>query len=92
MSDGPAEEHVAYHDTTSPPMLASDGITILLPFGGRTEDGAFYDGAARVVPGDPRYDELLPLAQANPAPARPTRGRPVDPVTRSMLRRAAGLE
>ena len=91
MSDSPVEEEAAYH-ATSPPMLAIDGVTILLPFGGRTEDGTFYDGAAKVVPGDPRYDELLPIAQAHPVPAPPTDGRRPDPVTRSMIRRAAGLE
>lgn len=92
MNDNSAEEEDAYTDTTTPPMLASDGVTILVPLRGRTEDGVYYDGATKVVPGDPRYDELLPLARSNPAPAPSAQGRPVDPDTRSMLRRAAGLE
>ena len=91
LRDSSAEE-AAYMDTTTPPMLALDGVTILLPLRGRTEDGVYYDGARKVVPGDPRYDELLPLAQANPVPKPPANGRPVNPETRSMLRRAAGLE
>ena len=93
MNENSAENETAYVDSTTPPMLDSDGVTILLALRGRTEDGVYYDGATKVVPGDPRYDELLPLAQANPAPARPAaQGRPADPDTRSMLRRAAGLE
>jgi hypothetical protein len=56
-------------DTTSPPMLDSDGVTILRPLRGRTESGIYYDGMQRIVPGDPDYDELLPLARANPEPA-----------------------
>lgn len=92
MSDSSAEDGVAYRDTTTPPMPALDGVTILLPLRGRTEEGVYYDGATKVVPGDPRYNELLPLAQADPVPAPPVQGRPVDPDTRSMLRRAAGLE
>lgn len=79
-------------DTTTPPMLAPDGVTILVPLRGRTEDGVSYDGATKVVPGDPRYEELLPAARANPAPSPSAQGRPADPDTRSMLRRAAGLE
>jgi hypothetical protein len=91
LNEHSAEDETAYTDTTTP-MLDADGVTIILPLRGRTEDGVYYDGATKVVPGDPRYDELLPLARANPAPARPAQGRPVDPDTRSMLRRAAGLE
>lgn len=91
MSDSSADNGVEYRDTTTPPMLASDGVTILLPLRGRTEDGVYYDGATKIVPGDPRYDELLPLARANPAPSA-SRQRQPDPETRSRLRRAAGLE
>jgi hypothetical protein len=92
LSDDSDEEAVAYRDTTTPPMLALDGVTILLVLRGRTEEGAYYDGATKVVPGDPRYDELLPLAQANPVPKPPANPRPANPETLSMLRRAAGLQ
>lgn len=92
LSDTSAEDEAAYRDITTPPMLASDGVTILIPLRGQTEDGVYYDGTTKVVPGDPRYDELLPLARTNPAPAPSAQGRPFDPDTRYMLRRAAGLE
>jgi hypothetical protein len=49
-------------------------VTLVVRYGGRTADGAFYDGVREVHPGDPQYDELLPIAQQNPQrrpPARP---------------------
>jgi hypothetical protein len=79
------EDKGAYMDTTSPPMLDSDGVTILRPLRGRTENGTYYDGMQRIVPGDLSYDELLPLAHANPAPAPPPNEGIVDPETLAML-------
>ncbi|MFJ9457819.1 hypothetical protein ACIRST_22395 [Kitasatospora sp. NPDC101447] len=47
-------------------MLDANGVTIWLKFGGMTAAGDFYDGWHKFVPGDPRYDELLPQARQNP--------------------------
>ncbi len=74
-------------------MLDTDGETILIRAGGRTEDGVFYDGFIKVRPGDERYGELLPDARRNPMPKRPEPGpgaRQPDPETMAMIRRAMG--
>ena len=93
MNEHSHEEETAYMDTTSPPMLHSDGVTVLVPLRGRTADGIYYDGAQQITPGDPRYDELLPVARANPAPPPPTTEKGnIDPETLDMLRQASGFE
>ncbi|MGO4518960.1 hypothetical protein AB4Y89_24485 [Terriglobus sp. 2YAB30_2] len=72
-----------------PPIFDIDGETIVVPFHGRTEDGAYYDGARKLRPGEPGYDELLP--HADPRPEIP-RTRTPNPQTLARIRRAAGLE
>lgn len=72
-------------------MLDTDGQTVLIPAGGRSEDGVFYDGFIKVRPGDERYEELLPGARRHPMPQRPAPGedaRQPDPETLAVLRRA----
>ncbi|UKZ02826.1 hypothetical protein BOQ63_001445 (plasmid) [Streptomyces viridifaciens] len=59
----------SYH-VTGHPTLALDGVTIHQRYGGRTEDGNYYDGWYRIAPGDPRYDELLPQARRHPEGTR----------------------
>ncbi|WP_158835619.1 hypothetical protein [Streptomyces sp. NRRL S-350] len=59
----------SYH-VTGHPTLALDGVTIRRRYGGRTEDGSYYDGWDRIVPGDPHYDELLPQARRHPEGTR----------------------
>lgn len=74
-------------------MLHADGETVLVPFGGRTEEGVFYDGAVKVRPGDDRYEELLPEARRHPAPDRSRRiegGRQPDPEAMAAIRRIMG--
>jgi hypothetical protein len=78
-------------DDEGPPMLDTDGETILVPVSGRTADGVYYDGIRQIRPGAPDYDDLLPLARANPRPVI-RRARAPDPETLARLRRAAGLE
>ncbi|MFQ6328092.1 hypothetical protein ACLMAL_18390 [Nocardia sp. CWNU-33] len=73
-------------------MLSEDGVTILLPFSGRTEEGVYYDGVSQIRPDDPRYAELLPLAEQNPQPRRTRPSGPVDPDTAARIQRALGLE
>ena len=73
-------------------MLDEDGVTILLPLRGRTEDGVYYSGVEEFHPGDPGYDEMLPVARENPVEPEPTLERPIDPDTAFLLRRAAGLD
>ncbi|MER7765835.1 hypothetical protein [Kitasatospora sp. NPDC096140] len=66
-----------YH-VTGHPRLDADGVTIWQQYGGKAPEGFFYDGWHKFVPGDPRYDELLPVARQYPlvvaestAPVRP---------------------
>ncbi|WP_037571325.1 hypothetical protein [Phaeacidiphilus oryzae] len=69
-------------------MLDTDGETILIRSGGRTEEGIFYDGFVKVRPGEDRYDELLPEARRHPVPERPEPTRQPDPETMAILMRA----
>jgi hypothetical protein len=78
-------------DDEGPPMLDSDGETILVPVSGHTADGAYYDGFRQIRPGEPHYDDLLPQARANPRPVT-RRTRTPDPETLARIRRDAGLE
>lgn len=77
-------------DDEGPPMLDTDGETILVPISGRTADGVYYDGARRIAPGEPDYEDLLPEARANPRPVV-RRTRTPNPETLARIRRAAGL-
>ncbi|MFD8708565.1 hypothetical protein ACFV1W_39300 [Kitasatospora sp. NPDC059648] len=58
-----------YH-LTGHPTLALDGVTIHQRYGGRTEEGYYYDGWHKFTPGDPGYDELLPQARQHPEGTR----------------------
>lgn len=78
-------------DDEGPPMFDADGETILVPVSGRTADGAYYDGVRQIRRGEPDYDDLLPLARANPRPVS-RRGRTPNPETLARIRRDAGLE
>lgn len=78
-------------DNEGPPMLDSDGETILVPVSGNTADGAYYDGFRQIRPGEAGYDDLLPQARAHPRPV-PRRTRTPDPETLARIRRDAGLE
>ncbi|MEU1998869.1 hypothetical protein ABZ511_30915 [Nocardia gamkensis] len=82
----------AYSDDTSPPMLAEDGETILVRLRGRTEDGVFYSGFEEFHPGDPGYDEMLPVARENPVSESEPMERPVDEDTLARILREAGLD
>jgi len=80
-----------YSDDASPPQLSDDGVTILLPLRGRTADGVYYNGFEEFHPGDPGYDEMLPMARENPQrPTEPSK-RPVDSKTLARILRATGL-
>ncbi|BCK54008.1 hypothetical protein NWFMUON74_17800 [Nocardia wallacei] len=81
----------AYSDDTSPPMLAEDGETILVHLRGRTEDGVFYHGFEEFFPGDPGYDEMLPVARENPY-EKPEPERPLDEETLALVFREAGSD
>ncbi|MFI6847134.1 hypothetical protein OG535_20290 [Kitasatospora sp. NBC_00085] len=59
-------EHSESYEVTAHPTLDADGVTIWQKYGGRAPEGYFYDGWHKVVPGDPRYDELLAQARRNP--------------------------
>ena len=78
-------------DDEGPPMLDTDGETILVPVSGHTADGVYYDGVRQIRPGEPDYDNLLPQARANPRPVNRRTRRP-DPQTLARIRRDAGLE
>lgn len=73
-------------------MLAEDGVTILLRLRGRTEDGVYYNGFEELHPGDPGYDDLLPVARKNPVEPEEPVERPVDPDTLARILRDAGLD
>ncbi|MER7454578.1 hypothetical protein ABTW96_30310 [Nocardia beijingensis] len=73
-------------------MLAEDGVTILLPLRGRTEDGVFYSGFEEFHPGDPGYDEMLPVAREKPVEEKEEPQRPVDSDTLARILREAGLD
>jgi hypothetical protein len=79
------------NDDEGPPMLDTDGETILVPVAGQTAGGARYDGVRQIHPGEPDYDELLPEARANPKPVI-RRTRTPDPAHLARIRRDAGLE
>jgi hypothetical protein len=81
----------AYSDDASPPVLAEDGVTILVRLRGRTEDGVHYRGYRQFHPGDPEYDELLPAARENRA-LRTESERPVDPDTLAALLHDSGQD
>lgn len=38
-----------YWDAATTPMPAPDGVTIFVPLRGRTEDGVYHDGPAKIV-------------------------------------------
>lgn len=77
------------YSVTDPPMLDTDGVTILQRAGGCTKDGVFFDSVLRFSPGEPGYDELLPEARRNPVPASPPAPtRKPDPATLARLRGA----
>ncbi|WP_431941458.1 hypothetical protein [Nocardia grenadensis] len=82
----------AYFDESSPPQLSDDGETILLPLRGRTADGIYYRGVEELHPGEPGYDDLLPIARANPVSAEEDPQRPVDPDTMARILRDTGLD
>lgn len=82
----------AYSDDTTPPALAEDGETILLPLRGRTADGVHYHGVEELHPGDPGYDDLLPLARRNPVEPPDEPERPVDPDTLAWILGDSGLD
>ncbi len=63
-SDASGSAETYHHEFT--PVLGHDGVTVFVRYGGQAENGALYDGVATYHPGDARYAELLPLAQANP--------------------------
>ncbi|MBF6469832.1 hypothetical protein IU427_32420 [Nocardia beijingensis] len=73
-------------------MLAEDGVTILLPLRGRTEDGIYYSGFEEFHPGDPGYDEMLPVARENPVLEAEAPERPIDADTLARILREAGLD
>ncbi|WP_067465548.1 hypothetical protein [Nocardia amamiensis] len=73
-------------------MLAEDGVTILLPLRGRTEDGVYYSGFEEFHPGDPGYAEMLPAARENPVSESEPPERPVDNDTLAQILREAGLD
>ncbi|MET9030318.1 hypothetical protein ABZW96_32525 [Nocardia sp. NPDC004168] len=73
-------------------MLAEDGVTILLPLRGQTEDGVFYSGFEEFHPGDPGYEEMLPVARENPVAEKEEPQRPVDTDTLTRILREAGLD
>jgi hypothetical protein len=77
-------------DDEGPPVLDADGETILVPVSGRTADGAYYDGVRQIRPGEPDYEDLLPLARTNPRPVT-RRTRTANPETLARIRRDAGL-
>jgi hypothetical protein len=79
------------NDDEGPPMLDTDGETILVPVSGHTAGGAYYDGIRQIRPGEPGYDDLLPGARANPKPVN-RRTRTPNPETLARIRRDAGLE
>lgn len=79
-------DHVS--DDEGPPMLDTDGETILVPVSGQTADGLYYDGIRRIGPGEPDYGNLLPAARANPKPLI-RRTRSPNPETLARIRRAA---
>ena len=85
----PFSDHLS--DDEGPPMLDTDGETILVPVSGRSADGIYYDGIRQIRPGEPDYDHLLPPARTNPRPVIP-RTRTPDPETLARINRAAGLE
>ncbi|MFI1461826.1 hypothetical protein [Nocardia carnea] len=82
----------AYSDDTTPPALAEDGETILMPLRGRTADGVHYHGVEELHPGDPGYDELFPIARDNPVEQLGEPERPVDPDTMAAILRDSGLD
>lgn len=75
----------SYFDDTSPPRLARDGVTVLVPLRGKTEEGVFYDGFLEIHPGDERYEELLPIARRNPLPPPVAADREPDPASLAWL-------
>jgi hypothetical protein len=72
-----------------PPRLSRDGVTILLPMAGHTDDGIYYDGYREVHPGDPDYARLLPAARENAVADTPPERGP-DPYTLARIRRETG--
>lgn len=79
-----------HSDDLAPPMLARDGVTIVRRMGGVTDDGIAYDGFKEFRPGDPGYDELLPLARENAITGQER--DPIDPEAMARIRRDAGLD
>ncbi|WP_433761624.1 hypothetical protein [Nocardia sp. CA-135398] len=80
------------NDAVDHPILARDGVTILRRVGGRTDDGVLFDGYEEFHPGDPGYDEMLPVARANREEADEPPERPVDSETLARLLRETGLD
>ncbi|MBU3062975.1 hypothetical protein KO481_15765 [Nocardia sp. NEAU-G5] len=56
-----------------------------------TDDGISFDGYEIFEPGDPGYDELLPLARENRLPDEVAE-RPVDPEALAHVLHDAGLD
>lgn len=80
-----------HSNNSARPSLARDGVTIVRPIRGNTEDGWLFDGYEEFRPGDPGYDELLPAARENPI-SDDEAENPVDPDTLAQLHRAAGWD
>ncbi|MFD8788020.1 hypothetical protein [Kitasatospora sp. NPDC059599] len=78
-----SEQSESYH-VTGHPRLDANGVTIWQQYGGRAPEGFFYDGWYKFVPGDPRYDELLPQARQNPQDVEESTA-PVYPETLAIL-------
>ncbi|MGF6881220.1 hypothetical protein ABIA39_001100 [Nocardia sp. GAS34] len=80
-----------HSDDSAPPMLARDGVTIVRWVGGVTDDGIAFDGFEEFEPGDPGYDELLPLARENPLLDEEPEN-PIDPDMLARVLRDAGMD
>jgi len=81
-----------YSSDTGLPRLARDGVTILRLFRGRTDDGGYFHGFEEFHPGDPGYDDMLPVAREDPVSDYEPPERPVDPDTLARILREAGLD
>jgi hypothetical protein len=73
-----------------PPRLARDGVTIVRRVDGVTGDDIAFDGFEEFKPGDPGYDELLPLARENRISDDDL--GPVDPEALARVLHDAGLD
>jgi hypothetical protein len=71
-------------------MLAADGVTIVRRVGGVTDAGIAADGFEEFKPGDPGYDELLPVASENRISDDDL--GPIDPEALARVLHDAGLD